>query len=334
MHTYSSSAHSTAARLLALGNGAPLRVAETLEAGITRGQLRAALAAGYIVRVAHGVIAVSGSVDAARTLLERCQDHAVRRPSLIFCRHTGSELLRLPLLRARDSLIHAYDTHSGRTGDLLVHEGRIPEEDIVEMHGLRVTSPLRTALDLARELPLPEGLIPLDAALRTTILASAPHDDVPPDVAVESLALQQDAHLAAEDILGRLRYLHGSRHARLALSLASPLAESPAESASRGHLLLAGIEPLGLQVRVLDGDGVERRVDFLLAKGLAGEVDGFVKYEGEDGRQAVRKEKRRDLALQRGGTFSVRWSAEESFWKPQHVIRVVRHALIAYSAAA
>lgn len=311
-----------------------MRVGDARAAGITRGELRAAIAAGYVVQVAHGVIAVPGSDDAPRTLLQRCQDHAVRRPSLVFCGHTGSGLLGLPLLRARDSLIHAYDTHSARIGDLLVHEGRIPEEDIVEMHGLRVTSPLRTALDLARGLPLAEGLIPLDAALRSAILITVPPSGLPDDVAVESLSHQRDAHLEAEEVLARMRYLHGARHARLALSQASPMAESPAESASRGHLLLAGIVPLGLQVRVLDGDGVERRVDFLLAKGLAGEVDGFVKYEGEGGRQALRKEKRRDLALQRGGTFSVRWSAEEAFWKSRNVIRVVRHALISHRRTA
>lgn len=328
------SPQATAARVLALAGTGPVRVAAALGVGITRGELRAAVAAGAIVRVAHGVIAVATPDDAPRTLLQRCQDHAARRPSLIFCLHTASGLLRQPLLRAMDSLVHAYDRHSARTGDLLIHEGRIPDDHIIELCGLRVTSPLRTALDLARCLPLAESLIPLDAALRSTILTAASWGEMPDDIAVESLPHQIQARQEAEDVLGALRHLHGARHARRALRLASPLAESPAESASRGHLLLAGIEPLGLQVRVLDGDGVERRVDFMLARGLAGEVDGFIKYEGDDGREAVRKEKRRDLALQRGGTFAVHWSAEESFWKPHRFIRVVRHALISHTAAA
>jgi very-short-patch-repair endonuclease len=124
------------------------------------------------------------------------------------------------------------------------------------------------------------------------------------------------------------------RHAGRTLAVASPLAESPAESASRGHLHLARINPLALQARVIDSDGIERRLDFLLAPGLAGEVDGFVKYEGDEGRQAARKEKRRDLALQRNGMFTIRWSAEEAFWHPHRVIQVVRHALTTHSAIA
>jgi len=334
MSATSDSTQQTAARLLALAGTDPVRVGLALKAGITRGEVRAAVTAGYVVRVAHGVIAVADPADAPRTLLQRCQAHAARRPSLIFCLHTANELLGQPLLRAKDTLLHAYDKHSARSGDLVIHEGRIPEEHIVDMHGLRVTSPLRTALDLARGLPIPEALIPLDAALRSTILQSTATSRLPDHLAVESPAHQVCAREQAEEVLECLRYLHGAQHARHALSLASPLAESPAESASRGHMLLAGIAPLGLQVRVLDGDGVERRVDFLLAEGLAGEVDGFIKYEEENGRQAMRREKRRDLALHRGGIFAVHWSAEESFWQPQKLIRVVRHALVSHGAAA
>lgn len=334
MSSTSHSTHVTAARISALGNGGPVRVATVLDAGITRGELRAAVAAGYVVSAAHGVVALADPDSAPRSLIQRCQDHAARRPSLIFCRYTAAGLLGQPVLRARDSMIHAYDTHSCRKRDLLVHEGRIPGDHIVDIHGLKVTSPLRTALDLARDLPLAEGLIPLDAALRTAILEATSPTGLPDDIAVESASHQFSVRQQAEDVLGAMRHLHGARHARRALSLASPLAESPAESASRGHLLLARIVPLGLQVRVLDGDGIARRVDFLLAEGLAGEVDGFVKYEGEDGRYAVRREKRRDLALQRGGMFAVHWSAEEALWKPGQLIRVVRHALISHHSAA
>lgn len=324
----------TATRLAALNAGAPVRVAAALEAGISRGELRAAMAAGVITRVAHGVIAVTEDPHTAQTLLQRCQALAARRPWLVFCHDTAATLLHQPLLRARGDVIRAYGKHAARIGQLLIHEGHIPDEHIVELHGIRVTSPLRTALDLARELPLPAALIPLDAALRSSILTAATGCGLHDDLAVESESHQFEVRERADQVLQTLRHLHGARNARHALAVASPLAESPAESASRGHLLLAGIVPLQLQSRVLDGDGVERRLDFLLAPGLAGEVDGFVKYEGEDRRHAIREEKRRDLALQRAGVFAVHWSAEESFWKPQQLIHVVRHALVTYRASA
>ncbi|MGI9196553.1 MAG: hypothetical protein ACR2KE_03735 [Candidatus Nanopelagicales bacterium] len=334
MPLHARSPQNTAARLFALGDGGPVRVATALDAGITRGALRAAVAAGLLVSVRHGVVAVASPRDLQRSLTERCQDLAARRPSLIFCHQTAAALLEQPLLRDDAPLIRAYGTHSARGADVLVRKAQIPEDHMVEVDGLRVTSPLRTALDLARELTLPEALIPLDAALRTVLLQARSGCGLPDHLAVESRSHQLDVHLEAERVLQSLRHLHGARQARKALAVSSPLAESPAESASRGHLLLAGLPPVGLQVRVLDGDGCERRLDFLLAPGLAGEVDGFVKYEGDPGGHAARKEKRRDLALQRGGTFTVRWSAEESFWKPQTVIRVVRHALIAHGGTA
>lgn len=328
------STHITAARIFALGSGDPIRVAAAFQAGITRGELRAAVAAGYVVRVAHGVIALADPHGAPRSLLQRCQDHAAMRPSLIFCLQTAAHLLGQPLLRSGDSPMHAYDRHANRKGDLIIHESRVPDDHIVEISGLRVTSPLRTALDLARGLPLVEGLIPLDAALRAAIVEATSDSAIPDDVKVESASQQLAARQAAGDVLATMRHLHGARHARQALSLASPLAESPAESASRAHLLLAGIVPLALQERVVDADGFERRLDFLLARGLAGEVDGFVKYEGADGRHALRKEKRRDLDLQRVGVLAVHWTAEEALWRPAAFVRVVQHALITHRKVA
>jgi hypothetical protein len=324
----------TAARLHAINGGLPVRVAAALEAGLTRGALRAAVASGDVLRVRHGVVSVARAHGGERTLLERCHDLAQRRPSIIFSHVTAAELQHLPRLRAATDVIHAYGEHAARTGDLLVHEGRIPEEHIVEVHGLRMTSPLRTALDLSRGLALPEALIPLDAALRGAVINAVARPDLPDDIAVESQDEQVQVRGDAENIVASMRHLHGVRQAERALAVASPLAESPAESASRGHLHLARIEPIALQARVIDSEGVERRLDFLLAPGLAGEVDGFVKYEGDEGRQAARKEKRRDLALQREGMFTVRWSAEEAFWRPRRVIQIVRHAVITRSAIA
>lgn len=329
MHQRLTSTEATAARVFALAGQSPVRVGVALKAGITRGALRAAVASGHVVSLGHGVIAVAGPGDGRATLLERCQAHAARRPSIIFSHQTAAALLHQPLLRSIDPLIRGYSTHAARIGNLRLHEGRIPEEHIVEVGGVHVTSPLRTALDLARELPLASALIPLDAAMRMMIVQSAA-PGTPDDLAVESGADRLWVEEQAHQMLKTMRYLHGARRAADVLAMASPLAESPAESASRGHLLLAGIEPLGLQVRVTDGDGIERRLDFLLAPGLAGEVDGFIKYEGDDRQQAVRKEKRRDLALQRAGIFAVHWSGEEALWRPHAFIRVVRHALLSH----
>ena len=130
--------------------------------------------------------------------------------------------------------------------------------------------------------------------------------------------------------------MHGSKgapSARRALEMASPRAESPAESFSRGHMLLAGIVPLELQHRVFDADGVERRLDFLLAPGLAGEVDGMVKYDGPQGPARLRGEKSRDLLLERVDVRPLRWTGVEVFRDPVAVVRLVGRTIAQHRAA-
>jgi hypothetical protein len=74
-------------------------------------------------------------------------------------------------------------------------------------------------------------------------------------------------------------------------------------------------------------------LDFLLADGLAGEVDGMVKYDGADGARRLREEKTRDLLLERVDMRTVRWTGVEVFREPATVVGLVGRAIEQHVAA-
>jgi very-short-patch-repair endonuclease len=127
-------------------------------------------------------------------------------------------------LDAPAEVIAAFGGMRPRPGLLVRHDELAPDE-VTHVAGWAVTSPLRTAYDLARRLPLVEAVVALDA-----------------------LAFGQK--IAPADVLLLARRHLGSRgSARLpeAVALANALAESPMETRIRLALHFAGISPPVLQ---------------------------------------------------------------------------------------
>lgn len=104
-------------------------------------------------------------------------------------------------------------------GGLLVRRDRLVAADVTDAGGVPVTTPRRTAYDLARRLPLTEAVVAVDA------LACA-HGFDPADL----LAIAR-AHLGAR----------GSRQLAEVVGLANPLAESPMETRIRLALWFGGL---------------------------------------------------------------------------------------------
>jgi hypothetical protein len=325
----------TAARIAELGAGDPVRMADALAAGITRGALRAAIDGGLLTRLTHGFVAPASitTADAMSEFIARCRALLDRRPRCVLSHATAAALVPLPTAARPTSTIHCIDPNPRPSPGVVCHRGTVPESEIIEADGLRFTSPLQTAVDLARSSSLPQALVTMDAALRHRTLALNTATYGRDDWLVEDPVAQARARAELEILLTRCERRPGVIRLRQAVRNASPLAESPAESWSRGHFLLAGIVPRGLQVRVLDADGRERRLDFLLAPGLAGEVDGMLKYEGEQGSRHLREEKTRDLLLERVGVRTVRWTGTEVFRDPAAVVRLVGNAIAQHMAA-
>jgi hypothetical protein len=176
---------------------------------------------------------------------------------------------------------------------LFVHVGHLDDDEIVEVRGLPVTSPARTAVDLARALPFDHAVVLLDAALHAGVCTEA----------------------ALTDGLGRCIGRPGARAAGRAVRFADGRSESVGESRSRIVLRALRVAPTALQfpVRTVEG-ALLGRADFAWEdRRVIGEFDGRIKYgrllrPGQEPGDAVFEEKRREDAIRDGGWGVVRWT--------------------------
>lgn len=140
-------------------------------------------------------------------------------------------------------------------------------DDVTRRRGVPVTTPLRTALDLARIRPLDEAVVALDRFLRP------------------GLVFLDVLRAAAELATGR-----DCRVIRKAVALADGLAESPQETRVRLLLNRSGLPMPVAQYRVHDRDRFVARVDFAWPEAkVALEYDGA--WHG-DARQVGRDRRR------------------------------------------
>jgi hypothetical protein len=109
----------------------------------------------------------------------------------------------------------------------------IEEDEVALLDGIKVTTPARTALDLACRYPVDKAVAMIDALARASRVKVA------------------DVELLAERYRGR----RGIRRARVALPLVDPGAESPRETWLRLLLIRAGFPPPQTQIPVYDEYG-------------------------------------------------------------------------------
>ncbi|BBZ08836.1 hypothetical protein MDOR_30050 [Mycolicibacterium doricum] len=120
----------------------------------------------------------------------------------------------------------------GRPPDgIIVRNERIADDEMLVMDGLLVTTPRRTAFDLARHLPRDSAVAHLDALARATGITAA-----------EVLALAE-----------RYPRARGLPRARIALDLMDGGAQSPKESELRLTLIDGGLPRPRTQISVTDG---------------------------------------------------------------------------------
>ncbi|MFT4110901.1 DUF559 domain-containing protein [Propionicimonas sp.] len=183
--------------------------------------------------------------------------------------------------------------------------------------GYRVTTPARTAVDLAVGRPLPEALVLFDSAARlvcqSMVLAPRRRDYANPRLAAAAIEALSQA----------TRTVRASRLAP-AVALTDPSRESVAESLSAGHIELAGLPRPRYQAEIRTASGLFYPDCFWEEANLVGECDGAMKYaEGS----AYVLEKEREQILRDLGFRVVRWLAREIMLTPQVVIDRVARAL-------
>jgi hypothetical protein len=235
----------------------PFTAAIAATLGVSHAQLRRLVARGLVRRVCRGVYAVTQAPDdlafRARAL------GLVVSPSAVVTDRTAAWLHGVDILPRSAltipppvSVFQRPGTRSRRDG-VASGERMLLPRDVVEVGGLAVTSPLRTALDLGRLLWRFDALGALDQFLRIGV--------------------------AADELLAEVERFKGFRgvvQLRFLASLADPRAESLAESALRLHWYDAGLPKPEPQWWVFDERGIALfRLDLALPEVLfAAEYDG------------------------------------------------------------
>lgn len=227
--------------------------------------------------------------------------------------HSTAALLQGLPVKAVPRTVELTNPNLSRRGET-VHRRRrqIGEAEIADWRGFAITSPVRTAVDLAADESVEYGTAVLDAVLR-----AAP--------------LQREQLLAqAHEIAEAYAHRAGCARVRWALRLANGLAESYGESVCMAKLRMLGVRNLEQQVEILDEDGIfVARVDGLIAdKRIIIEFDGAVKYRStanggfsDDGDELLR-EKEREHQLHRLGYRVVR-----IMWRDLHDLDRLRSRL-------
>lgn len=186
---------------------------------------------------------------------------------------------------------------------------QLPPHHRAMVHGAVVTSPARTAADLARKGPALSAMVVLDATLR----AGVPRQ-------------------ALDDVLADCQGWPGSVRAKQWVGLADGRAESPLESVGRWRMHQAELPAPELQVVVRDADGVIGRTDFCWERlRTIGEADGFDKYRTQDGTAdfaALRAEKLREDRLRDAGWEVFRFTWDEAVHRPAVLEQRARRAFM------
>jgi hypothetical protein len=175
----------------------------------------------------------------------------------------------------------------GYTGDAeAAHLHRARLDGVIITRGIARTRIARTILDIAREHDIEDAVVVGDAALARRM--------------VDGERLVRAAEFCAG--------WPGIRRAYGTLQLLDPRSESPLESVSRVRLAWAGVPKPEPQVEIVDRTGLWLgRLDFYWDEfGVAGEVDGKVKYRTDPG-LAFHLEKRRQELMEDTGLVFVRW---------------------------
>lgn len=130
------------------------------------------------------------------------------------------------------SPIELIANHGRRNPGLIIREERIEDDEVQARGPLRVTTPARTALDLARRLPRDEAVVLMDALAKITLLEVA----------------------EVEALVDRYRGARGMRRANLAVPLMDGGTRSPAETRLRLMFRDAGIPKPRTNIVLEDGD--------------------------------------------------------------------------------
>lgn len=264
--------------------GGVFTVADARTAGYRPDEIRVAVGSGAWHRLRRGVYVPAGvwaaaaADERARHLLYALAALAVLGPGPVISHASAARVHQLVLPRGIDQVVRLTDADQWRVGrGYRIAAAELPAEDVVQAGPFAATNVARTLVDCAREWPLVDAVVAMDAALHREEVRRA---DLTATVLAQS-------------------HWSGIGNAARAVSLADGRAESPLETRGRLSLLDAGLPCPELQVELHGPRGLVARVDgWYEDAGVALEFDGRVKYDDpRDGRtpaEVAWEEKRRE----------------------------------------
>jgi hypothetical protein len=225
--------------------------------------------------------------------------------ALTIARESAAAVWGMPRITPWPRTVRHLVTSRGISGSSVLRPYLGGEAECSVVHGLRVTSPARTVVDLARTGTLEDGVAAADYCLRHRICTS------------EELAAE--VALVAPRAPGRTR-------ARTVVELADGLSMSPGESLSRVQMFRLRIPRPRLQVGLSDAAGHIGDVDFWW-EGVVGEFDGHTKYRlppgashEEVGRVLWSEKKREDRLRRQVGVARWVWA---DLVRPQRLLTIL-----------
>lgn len=312
----------------------PFQLRHVEPLGVTRQVLRTALASGRIVALAPGVYLSGAALPAQPDQLHvvRAVAAQMRRSEAIASHATAALAWELPLpdpAGAASGPLH-FTVPPGRgRRSLAGPDTRQSVRPLPAHHraqhpsGLFLTTPARTAVDLAADLDLPEALIVLDGAARLALIEDVGESGLrraytdPRRLAAACRGLEEAAATTATRAT--------RRHLARVVPLADPRRESALESRSYGHMVLAGLPLPDLQTQ-LDTPLGEFFPDFLWpGVRLIGEADGMGKLKVTD--DIRRQHQRQEYLREEMGYIFVRWTEKEATRRPAVVTSRIRSRL-------
>lgn len=311
----------------------PFTLANVAPLGVTASAIRWAEQAGSITRLTHGVFVASGAVpqDPVARHLQLALAMQMRNPAAIASHHTAALAWDLDLddpdaaAAAPPSFILPAELglRSKSREDLKLAVRDLPNaQRTTHPSGLFLTTPARSAVDVAATGGLSEALITLDAAARLELRRRVGERRIRTAYANERSLAESSAKLGQASRSAAT--LRTRRWLAEVVPLADPRRESAAESLSYALFLQAGLPLPEMQARISTPDG-EVFPDFLWPAAMViGEADGALKYTVPED---LVREKRRQEVLEQMGFLVVRWMYSELRQRPGSVIARIAAAL-------
>jgi predicted transcriptional regulator of viral defense system len=293
--------------------------AELAKAGLTKSKVNVLVGRGTLTRADRGIYA---RPDQVRQLTSTQQGKAALRVAAATAvigpesvgSHADAALIHgIALLTQPDpkliSISRPTDAPRTRTTErpfIRLRISDIPEDHRTTRHGVPLTTPARTVIDIARTTSLREGIVAADSALH------------------QKLTTKNELYA----VIDRCARWPGIAQARRAVDFSDALSESPLESLARLVFADGGLPAPELQAWV-GGDvgGAARplgRVDFYWrAHSTIAEADGALKYADPN---RARDQLQRDEYLREAGFQVVHFTWQQLHANPAQIIQSIRTA--------